>query len=146
MLAEAIQYCRQLSYLPFIREMVIEPYLREVLLRLRPRYKTAIATNRTNTMNWVLEEHHLQGLFDKVITAADVRQAKPHPEQLQVLMAHFGIQPAQMIYIGDSELDEIAAHQARVMFVAYNNLRLKAEKHISNLGQLLELLPCSTLH
>ncbi|MDA8139759.1 MAG: HAD family hydrolase [Desulfobacteraceae bacterium] len=142
MVMEAIQYCRRLSYAPFIREMVIEPHLREVLRRFRPRYKTAIATNRTNTMSRVLQEHHLEGLFDKVVTAADVRHAKPHPEQLQVLMAHFGISPGQMIYIGDSELDEAAAHQAGVPFMAYNNMHLKADKHIEHLGQLIELLPC----
>lgn len=135
-LAEVERYCRQMSYLPFIREMVIEPQLQGLLRQLRPKYKTAIATNRTNTMNRVLEEHHLQGLFDKVVTAADVRYPKPHPEQLLVLLSHFGIQPAQMVYIGDSELDAAAARQAGVVFIAYGNAHLEADLHIQNLGEI----------
>lgn len=141
-LAAVKQYCRRMSYLPFIRSMVIEPYLRDVLNRLRPTYKTAIATNRTNTMARVLEEHHLQGLFDKVVTAGDVHRAKPHPQQLLTLLDYFGIEPGQMIYIGDSELDAAAAHQAHVPFIAFDNPQLKADHHIQNLGQLFEVLNC----
>lgn len=134
------QYCRRMSYLPFIRDMIMEPFLKQLLNRLRPRYKTAIATNRTNTMRYVLEAHHLQGLFDKVVTAADVRNPKPHPEQLLSLIHHFGILPSQLVYIGDSRLDAQAAHQAQVRFVAYDNHDLEANVHIQSLEQLLSFL------
>lgn len=139
-LEEVKLYCRRMSYLPFIKDMIIEPHLQGLLKQLRPDYKTAIATNRTNTMNRVLETHHLQGLFDKVVTAADVRHPKPHPEQLLVLMDYFGIQPDQMVYIGDSELDAAAARQAGVGFIAYANPRLPADWHIHNLGQIADWL------
>jgi HAD superfamily hydrolase (TIGR01549 family) len=134
------QYQRQMSYLPFIRDMVEEPYLRELLTRLRPAYRTAIATNRTDTMTRVLEAHDLQDHFDKVVTASDVRQPKPYPDQLILLLAHFGIEPGQMLFVGDSELDAAASHQAGVPFVAYDNPRLAAKAHIQNLKQLLSVL------
>ncbi len=134
------QYCRRMSYMPFIRHMVIEPHLKDVLARLRPAYHTAIATNRTNTMANVLEEHGLTAFFDKVVTASDVRRAKPDPEQLLVILDHFKIGPAQMLYIGDSPLDAIAAQQAGVPFVAFGNPELEAQVHIQNLGQVMELL------
>lgn len=133
-------YCRQMSYMPFIRHMVIEPHLRRLLQWLRPTYKTAIATNRTNTMNRVLDEHKLQGLFDKVITAADVDHAKPHPDQLLTLLDHFGVHASQMMYIGDSQVDSAAAQQADVFFVAFQNTDLEADAHVQNLGQIVQLL------
>ncbi len=139
-LAAVKRYQRQMSYLPFIRDMVVEPYLRELLAQLRPVYKTAIATNRTDTMARVLEEHDLQDCFDKVVTASDVRQPKPYPDQLILLLAHFGIEPRQMVFVGDSELDAAASHQADVPFVAYDNPRLTAKAHIQNLKQLLSVL------
>ncbi len=139
-LAAVQSYQRQMSYLPFIREMVVEPYLRELLTRLRPAYKTAIATNRTDTMARVLEEHDLQPFFDKVVTASDVCQPKPYPDQLLVLLAYFGIEPHEMIYVGDSELDAAASHQAGVPFIAFDNPRLTAKAHIQNLKQLLSIL------
>jgi phosphoglycolate phosphatase len=140
LLAEVLKFRRGMSYMPFIRYMKMEPHLRRVLSRLRPHYKTAIATNRTDTMTRVLEEHALSDGFDKVVTALDVANAKPHPDQLLLLLEHFSIAPSEMIFIGDSELDALAAAQAKVPFLAYANPSLKADKHITHLGQVLEIL------
>jgi phosphoglycolate phosphatase len=138
---EAVQqYRRRMSYDPFIRDMVMEPNLRALLERLRPAYKTAVATNRTNSMGRVLEEHGLETLFDKVVTASDVSRPKPFPDELLALLDHFGIAPSQMIFIGDSELDAIAAAQAKVPFIAYGNPRLEALAHIQRLEQVSDIL------
>jgi phosphoglycolate phosphatase len=139
-LEAAHAYRRNLSYLPFIGYMKVEPTLAGLLGKLRPAFKTAIATNRTDTMARVLEEHHLKGAFDRVVTALDVRHPKPDPEQLFLLMTHFNIQPSEMIYIGDSELDAAAAHQAGVSFLAYGNKELPAVRHIDSLSQVAEFL------
>ncbi len=53
-LAAAQAYRRQMKYLPFVKYMEIEPHLKTLLTRLKPRYKIAIATNRTDTMPHVL--------------------------------------------------------------------------------------------
>jgi phosphoglycolate phosphatase len=140
LLAAAHDCRRRLSYRPFIKHMIMEPDLKELLNWLRPAYKTAVATNRTDTMVHVLAEHGLQDAFDHVVTALDVRHPKPHPEPLLMLLAHFGIGPEQMIYVGDSELDATAARQAGVPFVAYANRHLPADLHISRLGRIRDLL------
>lgn len=140
MLEAAQAYRRQLSYLPYIRHMVIEPHLRSLLDLLKPTYKIAIATNRTDTMGRVLEEHGLQGHFDLVVTASDVKYPKPHPEQLLMVLARFAIRPSELVYIGDSLLDALAAQGARVPFVAYGNADLDAHAHIESLQQLSDLL------
>lgn len=138
---EAAQaYRRRMSYMPFIRHMVMEPDLNDILARLRPVYKTAIATNRTDTMQRVLEEHHLEGCFDFVVTAQDVQHPKPHPEQLLAVLDHFAIAPPEMVYVGDSELDAKAAHSAGVPFIAYANPSLEADVHVERLDQIARLL------
>ena len=139
-LAQARRYRRQMSYLSFIRFMIIEPHLKALLAKLRPAFKTAIATNRTDTMDRVLEEHELREQFDLVVTASDVRHPKPHPEQLHLIMDHFGIAPEHMIYIGDSALDAQSAQAAHVPFIAFRNVTLPARVHIQNLCQIEELL------
>lgn len=140
LLAKARRYRLQMSYHSFIRYMVIEPHLKALLAKLRPAYKTAIATNRTDTMDRVLEEHELEGQFDLVVTASDVHNPKPHPEQLQVILDHFEIAPDRMIYIGDSALDAQSAHAAQVPFIAFRNASLPAQAHIQSLRQIEELL------
>lgn len=140
-LLEAAQaYRSRMSYLPFIPFMQIEPYLKILLKRLRPQYKTAIATNRSDSIGPVLDFYGLTRDFDIVVSALDVKRPKPHPEQLEQIMWQYCIDPAQMIYIGDSKLDELAARAAGVRLVAYNNLELNADYHIQGLKEVEKIL------
>ena len=138
-LTAAQQYRRTMSYLPFIRYMIKEPHLDRLLDILRPTHKTAVATNRTDTMDRVLQEHDLADAFDCVVTASDVTHPKPHPEQLQVLLSYFKIQPWEMLFIGDSEVDAAAARQAGVPFTAFANQSLEADYHVSSLAKVIQL-------
>jgi len=142
MLAAALRYRSRMSYRPFVREMEIEPYLKPLLQAIRPHYKTAIATNRTDSIDWVISDHGLEGLFDFVVSALDVRFPKPDPEPLQKILAHFQIAPHEALYVGDSELDEMAAGQAGIPLVAYNNSALNAAYHIRSLKELEKMLVC----
>jgi HAD superfamily hydrolase (TIGR01549 family) len=139
-LAAAQAYRKQISYVPFLAYMQIEPDLKPLLQRIRPLYGTAIATNRTDTMNRVLENHELKHLFDIVVTALDVQHPKPQPDPLFKILAHFGCRPKQALYVGDSEVDELASRAAGVPFVAYANRSLAADHHISRLGEVAALL------
>ena len=140
MLEAAQTYRKNMSYLPFLKYMEIEPYLKPLLERLRPKYRTAVATNRTDTMKRVLIEHTLEDCFDIVVTALDVKRPKPHPDELLKILEHFQIEPRQAIYVGDSELDEIAAKSAGIPIIAYNNKSLSANFHINSLKEIEDIL------
>ena len=139
-LSAATRYQQQMGYREFIRYMSMEPDLRDLLKWLRPRYKTAVATNRTYTMEWVLNEFNLDGDFDLVVCARDVERPKPEPDMLCKIVEHFRIAPAQAVYVGDSEVDEIAAHTADIPLVAFNNPSLSASRHIRTLRELKGIL------
>ena len=134
------KYRQQMNYLPFMKLMVIEPYLKQLLDTIRPVYSTAIATNRTDTIRRVLLDHDLTDSFDIVVSALDVKHPKPFPDQLLKIKMHFGIKTSQMLYIGDSNLDELAAKGAQVPFVAFNNSQLAADYHIRNLKEIESIL------
>lgn len=137
---EAQNYRKNMSYVPFLRYMVLEPYLKPLLEKLRPRYKTAIATNRSNTMDRVLNEHGLEEYFDLVVSSNDVYRPKPYPDPLIKILEHFEIEAYNTLYVGDSELDEIAAKAAGVPFVAYQNRSLSANFHIKSLKEIAQIL------
>jgi len=138
---EAAQtFRKKISYIPFLKFMEIEPYLKPLLEKLRPAFKTAIATNRTDTMDRVLVEHDLTKLFDLVVTASDVKRPKPDPEVLVKIIEYFNLKSQQMIYVGDSILDESAAKSAGVVMVAYKNRSLLADFHIESLKELEDIL------
>ena len=143
-LEKAQAYRSQMSYRPFLKYMEIEPHLRKVLSDLRPQFKTAIATNRSDTMIPLLEAHRLESEFDLVVRSMDVPNPKPHPDLLLLLLDHFRIEPTQAVYVGDSELDEQAARAAGVPLIAYRNPALSADFHISGLDQLRSILNGST--
>lgn len=140
LLQKANTFRGEVGYLPFIKYMRIEPHLKEVLGMLRPKYKTAIATNRTNTMPYVLREHGLEGRFDHVVTAMNVSRPKPDPEMLIEILTFFDIRPEEAVYVGDSELDEQAATAAEIPLIAYKNNKLKAAHHIDSFKDLATLL------
>jgi HAD superfamily hydrolase (TIGR01549 family) len=139
-LKDALAYWRRMSYSPFISLMETEPYLKAFLEYLRPTYKTAISTNRSDTMGPVLAEHGLEGYFDLVVSCLDVRHPKPDPESLIKIVDHFGLTPREAIYIGDSEIDESAARAARIPLVAYKNPVLSAAYHVTHFKEIEELL------
>lgn len=140
MLAAAHEFRKNLDYREFFRYLTIEPHLISLLERLRPQFKTAIATNRTDTMNRLLAEFHLGGQFDLVVTASDVEHPKPHPDALLRILDYFNLPPHQAIYIGDSRLDELAARAASIPLVAYRNPGLSADYHIDRLDEIQRLL------
>jgi phosphoglycolate phosphatase len=139
-LKDALSYRHRMSYLPFIPLMEIEPYLKAFLEYLRPAYKTAISTNRSDTMGPVLANHGLQGYFDLVVSCLDVKHPKPHPESLIKILHHFGLSPREAIYIGDSEIDESAARAAGIPLVAYKNPALSAVHHVTHFKEIEDLL------
>ena len=129
-----------MDYRKYLSYLTVEPQLVSLLEKLRPRIKTAIATNRTDTMEQLLAQFDLDGYFDLIVTSSDVRQPKPHPDVLIKIMDHFGLAPHLVIYIGDSLGDEKAARAADVPLVAYRNRQLDAQYHIDSLGEVEKLL------
>jgi len=139
-LAEAYEFRKSMDYRQYLEYLTIEPHLVSLLEKLRPQIKTSIATNRTDTMNRLLASFGLDGYFDLVVTSSDVLRPKPHPEALHKILEYFDLEPFQTIYIGDSQVDEMAARAAAIPLVAYRNRELSADYHIDTLKELEELL------
>ena len=139
-IAAVNKYRATLNYEDFLKYLQMEPVLPDLLARLRPKYKTAIATNRTDTMGILLERFKLDGSFDLVVTSRDVEHPKPHPEVLLKILSAFRIGAQEAIYIGDSLVDAQAAGAADMPFVAFRNADLSAHYHIQSLNELEDIL------
>jgi phosphoglycolate phosphatase len=133
-------YRRSMDYGKFLKYLKVEPHLTPLLQKIRPQIKTAVATNRTDTMDRLLTEFSLTEYFDLVVTSVDIPRPKPHPDMLLKVVSHFGIASDQALYVGDSQVDAEAAVAAKVPFVAYRNEDLPAPYHIGNLKELEKLL------
>lgn len=117
--ADGLAYAARLDYRQFIPYMVPEPDLVATLDRLARFWPLAVATNRGGSVREVLRHFDLEDYFSVVVTSKDVAAPKPHPDMLLLALERMGLDAAQVLFIGDSELDQAAAKAAGIGFVAY---------------------------
>ena len=137
---QALAYRMQMEYTPFIKHMIMEPGLKELLEMLKPRYRLAVATNRSDTIGKVLQSNGLTEFFDIVVSSLDVQNPKPHPESIHKILDFFNLSKEQCLYVGDSLVDWQTARAAGVPFVAYQNEALETPLKITGLLEIIELL------
>ena len=125
-------YRQSVDYTPFLQYMRIEPDLKDFLRFLKPKYHTAISTNRSTTMPAVMEMHDLDPLFDLVVTSLDVKQPKPHAEALLKILHHFNLSADQAVYIGDSMVDREHTAEVNMRLISFKNPALPAEYHVNS--------------
>jgi len=138
-IAEVHNYRQEVDYTPFLEYMVIEPDLKEFLGLLRPKFHTAISTNRSATMPAVMHMHDLGPFFDIVVTALDVQNPKPHADGLIRILDHFGLAAAEAVYIGDSMVDREHTAGVDMRLISFKNPDLPAEFHVNSFLEILHL-------
>jgi len=138
-IAEVNRYRISVDYTPFLKYMAIEPDLKEFLGVLKPKFYTAISTNRSTTMPSVMKMHDLEPYFDIVVTSLDVEQPKPHAEALIKILDHFQLSADEAVYIGDSMVDREHTAGVNMRLISFKNPELPAEYHVSRFLDILYL-------
>jgi beta-phosphoglucomutase-like phosphatase (HAD superfamily) len=133
------QYRQSVDYTPFLEYMIIEPDLKEFLGFIKPKYYTAISTNRSTTMPAVMKMHGLDPYFDMVVTALDVQQPKPHTEGLIKILDHFALSADEAVYIGDSMVDREHTAGVSMRLISFKNPDLPAEYYVNSFLDIPQL-------
>jgi len=141
---KAFSYSQTIDFKEFNVCLSCEPGLVDILTMAKSSFKIALATNRTMSTREVLAHFHLDQYFDLVVTASDVARPKPHPEEMDRIAETFGVLHEQILYIGDSTVDQELAEATGVFFVAYKNPELKAHLHIAHFNELVPVLESQT--
>ena len=126
------------------------PGILEVLQYVRSRgVHLALFTGKgIHTTTISMKKFGLDPFFEKVITGNDVVNHKPSPEGIRKIMAHFGLQPHEVLMVGDSVGDIKASHDAgvtvaAVLWYSYAKkkiLQMKADYVFHNVAEFLEWL------
>lgn len=115
------------DYRQVLPHIKVEEGLRDFLLWARNMgLPMGIATSRTDTLDMVLEYFGLSGFFHPCITSFKVRNPKPNPESIHAVLASWRMSPDDVVFIGDSGVDEATALHANVRFWAYKNPALSS--------------------
>ncbi len=140
LLEKALAFQKNLNYETFLPLLKPEPGLKELISSVRPPLKTAVSTNRTTTMGRILEIFDMAPFFDLVVTALIAPKPKPHPEALKIILDHFGVDPKETLYVGDSLVDYQLTQSLGVPLVAFKNRELPAAFHVNDFYELRRLL------
>jgi HAD superfamily hydrolase (TIGR01549 family) len=136
---DAVRFAGTIDYRDLLPFMEMELGFRETLTQLKPEFNLAVCTNRSTSMEMLLETFDLGHFFTCVMTAEKVLHPKPHPEPLLKVLDHYRISPEEALFIGDSLVDCQSAAAAGVPFVAYRH-DLPAMARIDRHLDILELI------
>ncbi|MCP4673328.1 MAG: HAD-IA family hydrolase, partial [Desulfobacula sp.] len=140
-LSKVYDCLKNIGYHKFIEYMKVEKGFEKLLNLLKDNgYIIGIATNRTDTMENILEDFNLEKYFDIVMTAAKVKNPKPDPEQLLKILEKFKLNPDELFFIGDSQYDGQAAVRAKVRFAAFKNADMKADFNVDSMDEIARIL------
>ncbi len=141
LLQEALTIQRSISYSQVVESIRLEPGITECLACLRRTgFSCAVNTNRTDTMGMILDRYSLSEYFHPVVTSQDVLRPKPDPESLFLILNSWSVSPHELVFIGDSPVDEQTARAAGTPFWAYRNKSLGADRHLQNHSELVAVL------
>lgn len=89
-----------------------------VLRTLKSRgAKTAIVSSKTShRIREAFVRDEAEHLIDFIVGCEEVRELKPSPEGIRLVLARFGVAPKDALYTGDSITDAAAAKNAGVAF------------------------------
>ncbi|SKA80421.1 haloacid dehalogenase superfamily, subfamily IA, variant 1 with third motif having Dx(3-4)D or Dx(3-4)E [Paucidesulfovibrio gracilis DSM 16080] len=139
---EAAQaYQQAFDYRRALPHIELEKGLREVLSWMRGAgLRMGINTSRTDTLDLILEYFDIGEFFHPAITSYKVARPKPHPEGIHAILESWRMRPEDVIYIGDTKVDEYNAEAADVRLWSLKNPYLKAEMMIPDYWTLLAYL------
>jgi HAD superfamily hydrolase (TIGR01549 family) len=137
--AAALLFAQTIDYREFIPLMIESCGLKSALTRLSEKFPLAVATNRGSSMQELLTHFELAQFFKVIVTSRDVERPKPAPDMLLLAARQLGTSPGDCLFIGDSELDRLAATEVSMPFVAFGET-LKIERRVNTHTELAQLL------
>ena len=132
---------KQVDLKNYVEYLKMEPHLIQILEKLKEKgIFRVINTNRTTSMEHIVDRFNLRPHFEMVVTALDVKNPKPHPESIEKIMAAFQLKKEEAVFIGDSEVDRQTAESSGVRFIAYKNREIANDFYIEDHLDLLNLI------
>lgn len=120
---------------------------REVLLELKKQYPMVLVSNFYGNIGTVLKEFGLDGIFSTVIESAVVGVRKPDPKIFTLGVEALGLQPDEVIVVGDSmDKDIVPAKKAGCRTIWFKGEgwtddpvdETNVDKVITNLREILD--------
>jgi phosphoglycolate phosphatase len=125
----------------FDKEVRLYDGVKPLLEKAKKRYNISLATNayRQSALQ-ILSHVEIEGDFEIIVCADDVRHSKPHPEMIEKILTHFNHHPNEAYMIGDSLKDKEAASRAGVETILVDWGFSDLQQACKEVGELEEIL------
>ena len=129
--------------------MVLYPHATLTLIELaKMGLKLVVVSDAPRFQAWLrLAELHLLHIFDHVVTFDDTGERKPHPAPFQKALSLLGMEPSEVLMVGDwAERDIVGAAQLgmKTVFARYGDrfgtLESGADYEIDDICDVLEIV------
>ncbi len=109
------------------RQVTSPPHHPELLARLRGRVKLAVCSNfsHSETALDVLADAGLARHFDAIVISHEVGLRKPRPEIFRAVVERLGVEPAEVLHVGDNLEADVGGASAVGMSTAWLTRRVK---------------------
>ncbi len=109
------------QYKAGFEDIILEDTLPAALDLLREKgIFMAVDTNRGRSLSDLLTYFNIREYFSCLITSRDVESPKPSPEGVCKICDYYKIEPREVLFLGDSMTDYMAAKQSGAFFLSYN--------------------------
>jgi putative hydrolase of the HAD superfamily len=123
---------------------VVAPGTRDVLLRLKRRFKVGLISNSDGGIGQLMTNVGLGDCFDSVTDSTHVGYQKPHPEIFQAALHSLFVDAHDSVYIGDIySIDYLGAQAVgmkAILMDVFGTYTRNGLVRVSNLGDLEPLL------
>jgi phosphoglycolate phosphatase len=138
---KALESLKQVDLRNYITYLKMEPHLFQTLKKLKEKgILRAINTNRTTSMKYIMEKYDLLQYFEMVVTALDVKNPKPNPESIEKIIEAFKLKKEEIVFVGDSDVDQQTAKSSGIKFIAYKNKEIANDAYINDHLDLLKII------
>ena len=119
---ELVNEFRERYRLITTKKKSIYPNVEETLIKLKQLgLKLAVCTNKPkNFCDKVLQDTELRSFFDCVVSGGMTKESKPSREPVDYAMSCLGLSSNEVVFVGDSTVDQRAAKAANVPFVFFS--------------------------
>jgi HAD superfamily hydrolase (TIGR01509 family) len=139
---KALESLKQVDLRNYLIYLKMEPHLFQTLEKLKEKgILRVINTNRTTSMKYIMEKYDLWQYFEMVVTALDVKNPKPNPESIEKIIEAFKLKKEEIVFVGDSDVDQQTAKSSGIKFIAYKNKEIANDAYINDHLDLLNCLP-----
>lgn len=126
---------------------VLKPETRDVLTKLKGKYKMAILSNgQSKSQHDKIDYMNINEFFDEIVVSGDIGINKPNKEIFEIMADRLGVKPEECMFVGDVfSSDILGAIRANMLPVWIKVDTERPHKYydgliINNLNELFDIL------